>query len=239
MLAVARIDDILNKLNDNAHVVVDLPSNKEESIRCKALLIKKDSPFLELVFLPNSWEVDDLKIGANCNMAIEHKGNTVNLIVRLESITGPRRLHFIAWEPVSPETLRDYFRVSTSLPIEASYIAGPKEINAQTWKITGTTIDLSGSGVLALFNEKPASNNRIQLIISIPIGEIPVVCLANVVRVYRLRQKRYQVAFHFENISVKTRDLIVSFCLHEERRQLRENVRTGYSAVLLPDQRIR
>ena len=223
---MARIDDILNKLNDNAHVIVDLPSNKEESIRCKALLIKKDSPQLELVFLPNSWEVGDLKIGANCNMAIEHKGDTVNLIVRLDSIAGPRRLQFTAREPVSPETLRDYFRVSTKLPIEASYIAGPKEINTQTWKLVGTTIDLSGSGVLALFADKPASNHRIQLVISIPNETAPIVCLATVIRSYRLRQKRYQVAFHFENISVKTRDLIVSYCLHEERRQLRENVRT-------------
>ena len=223
---MARIDDILNKLFDSAHVVVDLPSNKEESIRCKALLIKKDSPLFELVCLPNSWEVGDLKIGANCNMIIEHKGDTVNLIARLDSIAGPRRLHFTAREPVSPETLRDYFRISTKLPIEASYIAGPKEINTQTWKLFGTTIDLSGSGVLALFAEKPASNHRIQLIISIPNEAAPVVCLANVIRSYRLRQKRYQVAFHFENISGKTRDVIVSYCLHEERRQLRENVRT-------------
>jgi c-di-GMP-binding flagellar brake protein YcgR len=223
---VARIDDILNKLNDNAQVVVDIPSNKEDTIRCKALLVKKDSPLFELVFLPNAWEVDDLKIGANCNMVIEHKGDTVHIIARLDSIGGPRRLNFIAREPFSPETLRDYFRVSTNLPIEASYIAGPKEVNAQTWKMSGSTIDLSGSGVLALFTEKPASNNRIQLIITLPNEEKPVVCLANVIRTYRLRQKRYQVAFHFENISVKTRDLIVFYCLHEERRQLRENVRT-------------
>ena len=224
---MARIDDILNKLYDNAQVVVDLPSYKDESIRCKALLIKKETPQLELVCVPNSWEDDDLKIGANCNMVIEHKGDTVTLIARLDNIAGPRRLNFTAREPVSPETLRDYFRVSTSLPIEASYIAGPKEVNAQTWKLHGTTIDLSGSGVLALFAEKPASNNRIQLIISIPNEETPVVCLANVVRTYRLRQKRYQVAFHFENISAKTRDVIVSYCLHEERRQLRDHVRTA------------
>jgi c-di-GMP-binding flagellar brake protein YcgR len=223
---VARIDDILNKLNDNAQVVVDIPSNKGETVRCKALLVKKESPLFELVFLPNSWEADDLKIDANCNMVIDHKGDTINIIARLDSIGGPRRINFIAREPVSPETLRDYFRVSTNLPIEASYIAGAKEVNAQTWKMIGTTIDLSGSGVLALFAEKPASNNRIQLIITLPNEEEPVVCLANVIRTYRLRQKRYQVAFHFENITTKTRDVIVSYCLHEERRQLRENVRT-------------
>jgi c-di-GMP-binding flagellar brake protein YcgR len=223
---VARIEDILNKLNDNAHVVVDIPSYKEEAIRCKALLIKKAPPLLELLFLPNSWEGGDLKIGANCNIVVEHKGISLNLIARLDSIVGDRRLHFTAREPIAPEDLRDYFRVSTNLPIEASYVAGLKEVNTQTWKMMGTTIDLSGSGVLALFAGKPPSNNRIQLVIAVPNEEPPIVCLANVVRSYRLRQNRYQVAFHFENISGKTRDQIISFCLQEERRQLRENVRT-------------
>jgi c-di-GMP-binding flagellar brake protein YcgR len=221
---VARIDDILNKLNDNAQVVVDLQSNKEDTIRCKALLVKKDSPLFELVFLPNSWETDDLKIDANCNMVIDHKGETVNIIARLDSIGGPRRLNFIAREPVSPETLRDYFRVSTNLPIEASYIAGPKEINVQTWKMIGTTIDLSGSGVLALFAEKPASNNRIQLIITLPDNETPIVCLANVIRSYRLRKNRYQVAFHFDSIDSDTQDKIMACCFEFQRRNLRMKV---------------
>ena len=223
---MARIDDILNKLNDNSQVVIDMPSRKEDAIRCKALFIKKESPLLELLFLPNSWEAGDLKIGAHCNLVIDHKGTTVNLIARLDSIEGNRRLHFTAREPISPESLRDYFRVSTNLTIEASYIAGPKEVNAQTWKMIGTTVDLSGSGVLAMFAEKPSSNNRIQLVMTVPDDDTPFVCLANVVKSYRLRQNRYQVAFHFENISVTTRDRIVSYCLQEERRQLRENVRT-------------
>ena len=222
---MARIDDILNKLNDKSPVVVDIPSNKVEALRCKALLIKKESPLLELLFPPDSWQADDLKIGANCNLVIDHKETTVNLIARLDNISGDRRLHFTAKEPVSPATLRDYFRVSMNLPIEASYIAGPKEVNTQNWKMAGTTIDMSGSGLLALFTNKPASNIHIQLIITVPDEEEPIVCLANVIRSYRLRQNRYQVAFHFENVTAKTRDQIVSFCLQEERRQLRENVR--------------
>ena len=225
---MAKIDDILNRLNDNANVIVDIPSIRDgESVRCKALLIKKESPLLELLFLPNSWEASDLKIGAHCHLVVEHKGDTVSLIARLDSIAGNRRLHFTAREPIAPESLRDFFRVSTKLPIEASYIAGPKEVNAQTWRMVGTTIDLSGSGVLAMFSGKPTSNNRIQLVITAPDEEEPIVCLANVTKTYRLRQNRYQVAFHFENIPVKTRDRVVSYCLQEERRQLRENVRTA------------
>jgi len=220
---VARIDDILEKLNDNAATVVDLPGLSGENIRCKALFIKREPPGLELVFPPRSWEADDLQLGADCNLAVEHNGLTINLIARLDEVVRERRLRFTAREPVSPEALRDYFRVSINIPIEASYIAGPKEINNRTWKMIGTTLDLSGSGVLALFAEKPATNHRIQLVLSVPDEDTPVVCLANVVRSYRIRKNRYQVAFHFENISTKTRDLIIACCLQEQRRQLREN----------------
>jgi len=224
---VAKIEEILDKLNDNAPVVVDIPSTTEEALRCKALLIKKTPPLLELLFPPDSWTETDLKIGANCNLAVEHKGLTVNLIAKLDRVVGDRRLQFTAREPVSPEALRDFFRVAINATIEASYIAGPQEVKIQTWKMVGTTIDMSGSGVLALFAEKPPSTNRIQLIISMPSNETPLVCLANVVRSYRLRKNRYQVAFHFDNVTAKTRDQLISFCLQEERRQLRENVRTA------------
>ena len=225
---MARIDDIINRLNESSPVVVDIASTKEETIRCKALLIKKDPPLLELVFPPNSWEIDDLKIGGNCHMVIEHNGETVNLIAQLDSVVGPRRLHFTAREPIAPESLRDYFRVSTNLPIEASYIAGPQEVNAQTWKMTGTTIDLSGSGVLAMFPGKPPSNNRIQLIITVPHEDAPIVSLANVIKSYRLRQNKYQVAFHFESINSDTQDKIIACCFELQRRNLRMRAHVGY-----------
>jgi len=221
---VSGIHDILAKLNDKAPTIVDLPGIREETIRCKALFVKKELPCLELVFPPRSWEATDLKIGADCNLAVEHNGLTINLIARLDGVVRDRRLRFTAREPVAPESLRDYFRVSINTPIEASYIAGPKEIKNTTWKLTGTTLDLSGSGVLALFTEKPPSHQRIQLVITVPEEDTPIVCLASVVRAYRIRKNRFQVAFHFENLTPKTRDMLIACCMQEQRRQLRENV---------------
>jgi len=224
---VARINDILEKLIDNAPTIVDLPSsNNEVNIRCRALLVKKEFPSLELIFPPRSWEADDLHIGADCNLAVEHNGLIVNLIARLDGVVQERRLRFTAREPVSPEVLREYFRVAINIPVEASYIAGSKETKTRTWKMIGTTLDLSGSGVLALFPEKPPSHDRIQLVITMPDEKTPIVCLANVVRSYRVRKNKFQVAFQFENISTKTRDVVISWCLQEQRRQLRDNVQT-------------
>jgi c-di-GMP-binding flagellar brake protein YcgR len=223
---VARINNILEKLNDHAPTTVDLPGKSEGLLRCRALLVKLEPPGLELVFPPHSWVADDLAFGADCNLAVEHNGSTVNLIARLDEVVQPRRLRFTAREPIAPESLREFFRVPINLPIEVSYIAGPKETKTETWKMIGTTLDLSGSGVLALFADKPASNHRIQMIISIPNEKTPVACLANVIRSYRIRKNRFQVAFHFENISPKSRDMLISCCLQEQRRQLRENVQT-------------
>ena len=223
---MASIVTLLDKIKDHATTIIDIPAKEGEDYRCKAILRKKDDTAIELVFPPNSWEQENLSLGANCNLAVEHQGESLNLIARLDKVSDARRLLFTAREPVSPESLRDYFRVLLNTEIEASYIAGPREVNAKTWKMLGTTIDLSGSGVLAVFAEKPSTRHNIQLVITMPGDEPSVVCLAEIVRTYRLRKNRYQVAFHFEVISQKARDQVISICFQEQRRQLRENVQT-------------
>lgn len=223
---MARILEIFERISDKAATLVDIPAKNGDDFRCKAVLLKKESPVIELVFPPDSWEESRLMLGADCNLVVEHEGRSINLIARLDTVSGPRRLQFTAREPVSPESLREYFRVLINIPIEASYIAGPREVKAKTWKMVGTTIDLSGSGVLAVFAEKPSTTHNIQLIMTMPGEEPPIVCLADVVRTYRLRRNRFQVAFHFGVVSGKTRDQIISCCFQEQRRQLRENIQT-------------
>jgi c-di-GMP-binding flagellar brake protein YcgR len=221
---VPRVIDLLNKLDDQATTTVDLPGRNGEHYRCKAMLVKRNLPEIELVFPPNSWEKENLLFDDDCHIAIELDGHPFNLIAQLHHAVGDRRLHCTAREPVAPESLREYFRVAVNMPIEASYIAGPREVNNKTWKMIGTTIDLSGCGVLGVFAEKPASTHNIQLVMTHPEEEAALVCLADVVRTYRIRKNRYQVAFHFNVISPKTRDHVISLCLREQRRHLRDNV---------------
>ena len=220
---MSRLHDIFTKLTDNAPAFVDLPLIHGESIRRKALFIKKDFPCLELVFPPRSWEATDLKIGADCTLSVEHNSLSLNLIARLDRVIRDRRLHFTAKEPVNPESLREYFRVAINTPIQASYIAGPRETGTN-WKLAGTTLDLSGSGVLAVFSSLPPNRRHIQLVITVPEESSPIACLASVIRSSRIRNNRFQVAFHFENVTSKTRDMIIACCMQEQRRQLREQV---------------
>ena len=224
---MAKIEDILDRLTDGASTVVDIPGNNNDEFRFNSVFIKKDPPMFELLFPPKSWEADSLRVGANCHLKVAHKETSINLVAELDSIEGDRRLRFIAREPVKPESLRDYFRININTPIEARYVPAPKEIQTRAWKMIGTTVDLSGSGLLALFAEKPPSENRIQLCITVPEESEPINCLAHVVRTYRMRKNRYQVAFHFDDITAKARDQIIACCLQEQRRQLRENIQVA------------
>jgi c-di-GMP-binding flagellar brake protein YcgR len=162
----------------------------------------------------------------NCSITVEHQGEKIVLIARLEKVIDNRRLRFIAREPITPESLRDYFRVPINMPVKASYTAEQQDTRAECWRMTGTTIDLSGSGLLAMFSQRPTSSQRILLELTPSDDPEPIFCLANVIRSYRIRRNRFQVAFHFIEVTPKTRDQIVSCCLREQRRQLRENVQT-------------
>jgi c-di-GMP-binding flagellar brake protein YcgR len=223
---VSRLDELLAKIADNVPAVVDIPGQGGEMFRCNALVTGKKSPALELLFPPDAWQAEDLRLDGSCSIAVEHQGQKIVLIARLEQAIDNRRLLFIAREPITPESLRDYFRVPINTPVKASYTAEQRDTRMASWKITGTALDLSGSGMLAMFSEKPPSSQRILLEITPPENPEPIFCLANVIRSYRVRRNRFQIAFHFIEMTSKTRDQIVSCCLKEQRRQLRENVQT-------------
>ena len=219
------IAEIIDQLNDSASATADIPIEKRESQRLQCILKKTEAPSFKLIFPPNTLTAKDIEKGINCRLMVKHGDSVVNLNVKLDEVGGDRTLFCTALESISPESLREYFRVMISTPILASYQPGPREKKNRPWELSGHTIDLSGGGVLALFSDKPANTKRIQLEIDLPGQQTPIVCQAEVVRTYRMRKKRYQVAFFFEDIDGKARDNIISCCLQEQRRQLRDKVR--------------
>jgi len=222
---VSGIAEIINQLNDSASATMDIPVEEGESQRLKCILKKTEAPSFKLIFPPETLTAIELEKDIICRLIVKHGEGAVNLKVKLDEVEGDRTMFCTALESISPETLREYFRVMISAPIHASYQPGPREIKNSPWELSGHTIDLSGGGVLALFAGKPANAKRIQLEIDLPGQHAPVLCQAEVVRTYRMRKKRYQVAFFITDIDGKARDNIISCCLQEQRRQLRDKVR--------------
>ncbi|WP_457572966.1 PilZ domain-containing protein [Desulfolithobacter sp.] len=219
------ISEIINEIRDSSTVIIDLPLNGGERKRLTCVFKRKESPEFQLVFPPDTLPLNDIDTDSSCRLSINQSNDPVTLIAKIDALEEDRILHLTGQEPIRPELLREYFRVSLRSKIVASYQPGPRETRSKPWTMTGETIDLSGGGVLALFPGKPENRRNIRLEIDLPTQSEPAVCMAEVVRTYRMRKKKYQAALHFTDIEQKTRDQIISCCLQEQRRQLREKIR--------------
>ncbi len=123
--------------------------------------------------------------------------------------------------------MREYFRVDYTVPIIASsrYSEGDLDAPEEYWQISGTIIDLSGSGLLAIFHEEPPADKLVKIQLSLHDDRSNILSfLARSVRISEVEKNRYVVAYHFEEINDEDRDKIIGQCLITQRRLLRLNV---------------
>lgn len=220
------ITNIIERIVDNVRATLDVAMTDGDTQRIDCILKKTDLPAsVKLFYPPDTIRTNQVKQGSKCRLIIRHGEGAVNLEIQIDKVHSDNALTCTALKSIKPEKLREYFRVMINIPIRAHFRPDPKDKKNPQWQLTGNTIDLSGGGVLALFPGKPQSNNRIKLEIKIPGQKTPVLCHAKIIRIYRMRKKRYQVAFFFESIEHKYRDMLVACCMQEQRQQLREKVR--------------
>lgn len=222
------IAKLIDKLRDSVSIVVYFPLISGEYQKQNAIFKKAKAPAFDLIFPPNTLPIAKLDKREECRLLVPKQENSVAFLASLNSLDEKNRSgSFTGKERINPEMLREYFRVPLRVPIKACFEPGPGNLNNSPWEIEGETVDLSGSGLLADFPSSPPSNYNIRLEIDLSeCNQESFVMQASVVRINQLRKKRYQVAFHFETLEQRIRDTIISCCLQEQRKQLREKVRT-------------
>ena len=144
---------------------------------------------------------------------------------RIEEGVNDHTLELSATKNVDPTVLRDFFRVSLCAPVTLSVAQDSDKETADQWFLKGETLDLSGSGALTLFAEEIQEGKHIQITLDLPSPQASVSCLGHVVRTRRVRRGRWQISLHFDNIANKLRDIIISNCLYEQRKQLGKGLR--------------
>ena len=222
----ASISETIKRLADSESAKIDFSTTTGLRIRLNCIYKVSDSPRFFLMFPPKRLP-EDINTDRLCTVAINAGQSDLTLSAKIIDIKGDRTLELIAKDKVTPESLREYFRVDTRVFINARF--DPQSLdNTQNspWSLDGTTLDISGSGVQAIFPKEPQTKHRINLSIKIHADQKHIECLGHVVRVKRLRKARYQVSFHFDSISPKDKDSIISFCLKEQRNQLRNKIQT-------------
>lgn len=153
-------------------------------------------------------------------------GESVLLTARFAEVVNKRTVELTAAKSLDPASLREYFRVDFRTNVVISYTASPKPNHPQNWSVKGSTLDLSASGVLGLFPEECKKISGVNIEIDLVHPKKTIKLIGHVVRTKQLRGGRWHAALHFDEITPETRDDLISNCLSEQRRQLREKIQT-------------
>lgn len=128
----------------------------------------------------------------------------------------------VAPKPQVDRRNREFFRIDTRIAL--SYIL--EQEFAPERPLQTRAVNLSGGGMRLRIPELPTMHSMVWLKLELP-GHHPFDCLAKVVWQGGENSAGWEVAMQFLDLSPNQRDLIIAFCLAEQRRLLRNNVRVS------------
>lgn len=219
--------DTLQTIPDGKPVRIFLPlTNSDERIRAQCIYQGTKPPVFKLAFKPGILPLDLLDPHQACIISIDMGGPTITLEAMVRNIINSQTLEMILNKSISHEQMREYFRVDAMADLTVnSYHNNLVPRQDEAWTIAGMTVDMSGSGVLAVLPGKPPEDKQVILKIAIPSSPGTIVeVLSHPVRTNELSDGRYEVAYHFDDISVENRDAIIGCCLVMQRKLLRLKV---------------
>lgn len=219
--------NLIKSIKDSQPALIKLYTTSGKDIHLDCIYKESIAPNFYLVFPPGKIP-DDLDINKSCAISF-HDDSTKSpaLTAKIAEISSDRSIELTATTTIDPSSLREYFRIDIRTRVTITYEGGSKSNESRKWSYEGQTLDLSGSGVLGLFHNQPSTKNNIFIEISLTYPEKKIICIGHIVRIRRLRGGKWQVALHFDNISQKNRDAIITNCFWEQRRQLRERIQTS------------
>ncbi|NOQ45970.1 MAG: hypothetical protein GQ559_04755 [Desulfobulbaceae bacterium] len=222
------LHSIFSKIEDGKSVRIALPvTDSVDKLRISCIYNSADAPHFSLLFTPGALPVQRIDRHRKCTVLLDLAGQSISLAADIERIEDDQTLWVVAREVINHEQLRDYFRVDVATPIVAAPLL-PAELagDGETWQLTGETIDVSGSGILASFPQPIETGKPVRVDLVLPTGETKVVkTVAHVVRTKKIDDNLYHIALNFERIETESRDRIMACCFDVQRKHLRLKVR--------------
>jgi len=220
--------DILKDIPDEKPIRIFLPvKDTKERYRLQCIYQALESPRFNLIFQPGVLPVDFIDTSRSCILNVDLGGPNLSIEAMITSISNSQTLGMIVQKSISYDQMREFFRVdATAHIISKSFqpaLFGKKD---DSWTLQGRTIDISGSGILASFSEKPPMDKQVKLEVALPSTPSEIVTiLARPVRREQISESQWDVAFHFDDISDEDRDKIIGCCLVIQRKLLRLKVK--------------
>ena len=224
----------LNNLPDGKPVRIFIPVlNGTEKAKAQCIYKESKPPKFDLIFKPGVLDVDEIDIKMPCTISIDAGGPTITMEAMITRISNPQTLQMIAMKSISHEQMREFFRVdAVTEVISKSFSTNRKDKPEDSWALPGESVDISGSGILAIFETLPPADEQIRLDITIPLPEPYLIkVLAHQVRCIELNDGKHEIAYHFDDISTEDRDAIIRCCLVLQRRMLRLKVQVKNTTI--------
>jgi hypothetical protein len=220
--------DIIESIGDAKPVRIFIPlQNALERYRMQGVYQKSTPPRFNLLFKAGSLPVDSIDLQKPCIVNVDMGGPSISVEAMISEIASPQQLNMIVRQSISHDQMREFFRVDATTNVISSSFR-PEFFGEQDepWTMRGTTIDISGSGILASFIEPPPMDSQTRLEIILPTTEPETISvIAHPVRQQKISEHQYDVAYHFDDISTENRDKIIGCCLRLQRRLLRLKVK--------------
>ena len=219
--------NILQNIPDGKPVRIFLPLlSRPDRVRAQGLYQKAEPPKFSVIFKPGVLPVEEIDIQVPCIISIDMGGPTVSLEAMIQEVANQQTLAMIVRKSMTHEQMREFFRVdAVTGVISKSFHTELFNNKGELWSTGGQTVDISGSGILAIFNEKPQPDRQVKLEITIPSVEPETIkVLAHQIRMQELHDGRFEVAYHFDDITTEDRDKIIGCCLVIQRKMLRLKV---------------
>lgn len=216
--------ELLSSIPNNRPVRVFLPiKGKKERYRINGLFEAATSPNFTLLFKAGALPVDLIDTEPNCIITVDLGGPSISLEARISEIVDDQRINMCVQKSINHEQMREFFRVDAITSVIGSSFQpeffGPVE---EPWSLSGRTIDISGSGILATFTSKPPMDRQVRLEITLPNAQREKISvIAHPVRQATIHEHLFEVAYRFDDIAPADRDKIIGCCLVIQRQMLR------------------
>ncbi len=221
------LDEIFTHIQTGKSVRIALPIiGIMEKKRVSCVYQRENPPEFTLLFNPGVLPTDEIDINRKTAVLLDISGRSISLAADIKQIVNDQTLQLVAQEVISHEQLRDYFRVDISAPLVARPALPENDPNTkEEWNLSGETVDVSGSGLLALFSTPIDQDKPVRVDLVLPTGDAQTVqTIAHVVRSSKITDHQYQVALHFDQIKSEDRDRIMACCFEIQRKHLRLKV---------------
>ncbi len=220
------LDEIFTQIQTGKAVRIALPvAGIMEKQRVGCVYQEEDPPEFLLLFNPGVLPAE-IDMNRKAAVLLDISGQSISLSVDIKQVLNNQTLRLVARDVISHEQLRDYFRVDVSAPLVARPALPENDLAMEEeWNLSGETVDVSGSGLLALFSTPIDQDKLVRVDLVLPTGDVqPVQTIAHVVRSRKIADDQYQVALHFDQIKPEDRDRIMACCFEIQRKHLRLKV---------------